>query len=140
MIYRTSNNNRQSFVFFKKVFKQFCAYTLSTHNSSFSEFSTQQLSKTLLVFNLQHRCFFPSYPAFSWSLHMFGTCQDRFWLLHEVIQTVPEKRWTFIIKGITLHYYVRTYNIIHILMYSRHETVYIYTILLPIIKGGMVKL
>lgn len=43
---------------------------------------------------------------------MFGTSQDRFWLLHEVIQTVPEKRQTFIITGIALYSYVRIYNII----------------------------
>jgi hypothetical protein len=41
-----------------------------------------------------------------------------------------KKRWTLIIKGITLHYYVRTYSIIQtVLRYSRHETVYIYSII-----------
>jgi hypothetical protein len=45
---------------------------------------------------------------------MFGTSPDMLWLLHEVIQTVPEKRKTIIIKGITLDYYTRIYNIIQI--------------------------
>jgi hypothetical protein len=53
---------------------------------------------------------------------MFGMSQDSLWLLHEVIQTVPEKRRTIIIKGIILDYYVRTYNIIQIDRHNVEQT------------------